>query len=372
MRSVLFCNEMLGLGHLGLSLALSAELAAKDGDTVLIATGSPGFAGLRVPDRVDLVKLPTAPVGTASGWSATDRRPTAGLGVPAADVAALRARLSLAAVETFRPDVVVSDYKPLGRDEDLRPALEHLRARGGCITALGLWDSDDDAERLRATWTPAHAADVAALYDLALVYGPPAGDDVRIAALRDAGVRVEVTGFVGAPPAPAPSPDLGTGYLLATAGGGVDGADLLAAVLDCDLPLPVVVVAGPMMGAGEVARLRALAEGRDARVLVSHPDLPALLAGARAVVAMAGYCTTAEILASGTPALLVPRAFPRAEQLNRARRLAAEDRVAMLHPDALASLPAAVAALLERPARPPATLSGAAEAAAILRVGCRG
>ncbi len=374
MRSVLFCNEMLGMGHIGLALAL-AEALADDGSTALVVTGSPGFAGLRIPERVDILKLPTAPVGADSSWSATDRRPAAGLAVPPADVAALRRELSLAAVTGMRPDVVFVDYKPLGREDDLRPTLEHLRERGDCVTALGMWEVDDAPERLRGTWTPALAKDVAAHYDLALVYGRPAADDVRIAALEEAGVPVHVTGVIGAPPAAGPSPDLGEGYLLATAGGGVDGVELFEALLACDLPLPAVFVTGPLMDEREIARLRARAEGRDVRVFASRPDMPALLAGARAVVAMAGYCTVAEILASGTPALLVPRAFPREEQLNRARRLAAEDRVAMLHPDDLDSLGAALGALLERPARPPAALPGAAEAAAILRhasVGCRG
>ncbi len=93
-----------------------------------------------------------------------------------------------------------------------------------------------------------------------------------------------------------------------------------------------------------------------------------VLAGARAVVAMAGYCTAAEILASGKPALLVPRTFPREEQLNRARLLAEAGRMQMLdpgrlHPDTLA---AALASLLEQPPRPPERLGGADEAASIL------
>jgi predicted glycosyltransferase len=86
------------------------------------------------------------------------------------------------------------------------------------------------------------------------------------------------------------------------------------------------------------------------------------------VVAMAGYCTAAEILASGKPALLVPRAFPREEQLNRARLLSEAGRLQMLDPDELgpATLAAALASLLEQPARSPQQLTGADEAARIL------
>ena len=43
---------------------------------------------------------------------------------------------------------VCVDYKPLGRKEDLRPALERLRADGDCTVALGLWETDDAAETI--------------------------------------------------------------------------------------------------------------------------------------------------------------------------------------------------------------------------------
>jgi predicted glycosyltransferase len=86
------------------------------------------------------------------------------------------------------------------------------------------------------------------------------------------------------------------------------------------------------------------------------------------VVAMAGYCTVAEILASGTPALLVPRTFPRREQLNRAARLAAAGRVSMLTPDELdaARVRRALDGLLDRDPFPVEPLLGAQDAAAIL------
>ena len=50
MRSILFCNEMLGLGHLRLSLVLAQALVAQDDRaTALVVTGSPAFGGLRIP-----------------------------------------------------------------------------------------------------------------------------------------------------------------------------------------------------------------------------------------------------------------------------------------------------------------------------------
>jgi predicted glycosyltransferase len=373
MRSVLFCNEMLGLGHLRLSLVLAQALVADDDRaTALVVTASPAFGGLQPPPRVDVLKLPTAPVGPDSAWSRTALRPTAGLALDGSTVGALRADISLAAVEHVRPDVVVVDYLPLGRAGDLEPALRRVRARGKCTVALGLWDADDAPERLRRQWTPELRRAVAELYDLALVYGPSAPDDVRVERLRASGVPVHNTRRVGAAPAEDGPSDLGHGYLLATTGGGADGFPLLdtllAAIRTRPLGIPTVLVTGPLMAARDVGRLRETAVGLDVRVHAFRADMDAVLAGARAVVAMAGYCTVAEVLASGKPALLVPRAFPREEQLNRARRLAANGRVSMLTPDEAdaASLRRALDGLLAREPVPAEAPLGAQDAAGIL------
>ncbi|MET0927228.1 MAG: glycosyltransferase, partial [Solirubrobacterales bacterium] len=125
----------------------------------------------------------------------------------------------------------------------------------------------------------------------------------------------------------------------------------------------------PFMASGEVARLREAANGVDVRIHEFRADMAAVLGGARAIVSMAGYCTVAEVLATGKPALLVPRAFPRQEQLNRATRLADAGRVAILTPDDLgpASMGRALDELLAREASAAEPALGADDAAALLR-----
>jgi predicted glycosyltransferase len=383
-RSILFCNEMLGLGHLRLSLALATALV--DGgdapaprveraaaDAALVVTGSPALNGAQRVAGVDVLKLPTLPVGAHSSWSATSLQPPSGLGIGEAAVGRLRAGLCLAAVRELRPHVTVVDYRPFGRGGDLRPALEWLRGNGPCTIALGLWDVDDSPSRLRRDWTVEHAQEVSQIYDLALVYGNPPPGDVRVQALRTAGLPVHETGLVAAPAVGTPADDLGEGYLLAMAGGGVDGFTMLWVLLEAirgrPLAVRTVVVAGPMMAAAQVEELRCAADGLDVLVEHSRPDMGAVLRGARAVVAMAGYCTVAEVLGSGAPALLVPRAFPREEQLNRARRWAASGRVEMCHPDEWdpAACSHAIERLLHRSSSPGLPLTGATDAARILR-----
>jgi predicted glycosyltransferase len=378
-RAVLFCNEMLGLGHLRLSLALAGAVVASDaGSTALVVTGSPASGGFVLPEGVDVVKLPTAPVDAQSRWRATPLRPPAGLALDAAHVHALRAELGSTAVRELRPDVAIVDYRPLGRSGELVPALRWLRDHGGCTTALGLWDVDDDPERVDHDWGEPLLRSVRELYDIALVYGSPPPDDLRVARLRAAGVPVRSTGLVALAPAEHGPADLDPGYLLVTAGGGVDGYGLLAQVLAAlrlePLGRPALMVTGPLMPAAQVAALQRAGAGLDVRIETFRPDMDAVMWGARAIVSMAGYNTVAEVISSGKPALFAPRTFPREEQLNRARRWAAWGRGGMLTAEGLepGALRRAVGLLLEQAPVPPQAPTGAADAVEILGEMSRG
>jgi predicted glycosyltransferase len=370
-RAVIFCNEMLGLGHLRRALVLASELADVDADgTALVVTGSHALGVMRIPPRVDVLKLPTAAVTGESRWSVSGLHPPTTLSMTPAAIHELRAQVSLAVVREFRPDVALVDYAPLGRERDLRQALQWLRAESHATVALGLWEVADGPDQLR--WAPQLIADVKALYDLVMIYGEPTVDDVRVERLRAAGVPLATTKMIGPAPAAAPPSDLRPGYLLVMAGGGVDGYALLDTAIEAGrlrpLPMSTVLVTGPMMDQAQVAALRKVAIGLDVQVHRLRTDMDAVIAGARATVSMAGYSTVAEVVASGKPALLVPRAFPRDEQLRRARRLAAAGLVELLEPDALdpATLRDAFDRLLERPARAPQRSPGAATVVSLL------
>jgi predicted glycosyltransferase len=159
-----------------------------------------------------------------------------------------------------------------------------------------------------------------------------------------------------------------------TVGGGADGFGVVSAFLRAarlaPLPCPAVVVTGPLMPAADVAAARRLAAGLDVRVFELRTDMEAVVAGARAVVAMAGYNTVSELLRARKPALLVPRVRPSREQLIRAQALADGGRAALLHPDELTPrrLRDALDALLARGEQPGelADGDGAARAAALL------
>ena len=111
-------------------------------------------------------------------------------------------------------------------------------------------------------------------------------------------------------------------YVLTTAGGGSDGGPLVEAAAGARVPggHDHIVVAGPQLDEDRFVRAQALA-GPSTTVVRSCPGLAHRIREAAAVVAMGGYNTVCEILATSTPALIVPREKPRLEQAIRARAL---------------------------------------------------
>jgi predicted glycosyltransferase len=347
-RFLLFSNEVVGLGHLRRTIAITARLSQVDpASTSLIATGSPVQALFDLPPRVEAVTLPTLTRG-ADGAHRSRR-----LVLGAAEMARLRGGIARAAAIAFEPNCAVVDRFPLGLDGELAPALEALRA-AGCKLVLGLRDIEDDPAHVRRTWGPDLRQAIQHLYDLVLVYGPraPALDALDCLDWDADSLPVPVVhvGYVGTGANGAQPEGLPDDYVLATVGGGYDGFAVLATFVEAvrlePLPVPAVVVTGPLMPQAEVARLEELARGLGVRVWRFRPHLEGLIARARAVVCMAGYNTVAEVMRARRPALLVPRVHPVSEQLLRANELERGGLQDVLHPRDLA--PATMRAALDR------------------------
>jgi predicted glycosyltransferase len=162
-------------------------------------------------------------------------------------------------------------------------------------------------------------------------------------------------------------------FLLATVGGGGDGRPVLEAFLGAIEGLadwPAVVVTGEFMSPADREALTRAAAGNRRVVLREHlADLPSVMAAAELVVAMGGYNTSAEILATGARAVLVPRSWRSgehgsrgktgvdAEQLVRAAGLTRLGAVDMVDPNELS--PATLRAAIERAlARPRSAAAG--------------
>jgi predicted glycosyltransferase len=355
------------LGHLRRTFALARAVSEHDPrSTCLILSGSPVAPSYALPDRVETVKLPSLAKEEDGAYHSLR------LDIPLEDAQNLRGQMALAAARAFEPDVLVVDKTPLGLRGELTPTLDHL-ADTRCRLVLGLRDIDDSPDNVRRDWRGRRLRQlIRRYYDAILVYGPESSPDaLDILEWNDLGMPIHHVGYVGQPVPTEVPQDMPSEYLLVTPGGGADGLRVLVTVADALRQSPIamstVMVTGPLMGRGEVEQLLSRTQGLDIRVEDFRTDMAAVIAAARAVVAMAGYNTVAELMMARKPALLIPRVRPREEQLVRASALAEAGLCAMLHPDRLS--PTAMREALdrlferERPQVPVGEHDGAARAA---------
>lgn len=326
-RVFLYSHDTYGLGHLRRNLAIAEHLLGRPcGFSVRLLTGSPVIGSWTLPDRLDVTALP--PV-IKTGVETYAPRNSA---LPFTLVKAYREALIFKTVIDEEPDVFLVDHAPAGMNAELLSTLAFIRKEmPGTQVILGLRDILDSPETVRRIWAEQgiHAL-LEQLYDRVLVYGSREIMDVVEgygipASIAD---KLDYCGYIARPPKPAEVRDEDVPLILVTAGGGEDGYFLMDAYLKALGTLPpgstrTLIVTGPLMSEAQRTALEAhAAADRQIEIVASTTDLPALLAQADLVVAMGGYNTSVEIVTSGKPAILVPRAAPRAEQRMRAAMLA--------------------------------------------------
>jgi predicted glycosyltransferase len=335
-RIALYGHDTVGLGHLRRNLTLARTLAEPPVDAdVLVVAGAPEAAVFPRPEGVDVVTLPSVGKDASGGYV------SGGLGIPLDEVVAIRAAVLRAALGSFAPDLLVVDKVALGLGGELAPALRRVRSRFGTRTVLGLRDVLDDPRAARTEWRRLRTTEaLREHYDEVWVYGDPAVHDLTDACHVPPGLRAVVhhVGYLAdgrtGTPVPPPGPAPGTPYVVGLVGGGQDGCRLATALTGAAgrTGVPhVVLVAGPYFPAAALTTVQRSA-GPDLTVVPFATEPERWLAGAEAVVSMGGYNTVTEVLATSTPALLVPRTTPRLEQWVRAERLAALGLLDVLHP----------------------------------------
>jgi predicted glycosyltransferase len=331
-RILTYSHDGVGLGHLRRNLRLINAVLPKVPDaSVLMVTGSAASSSFQHPAHVDNLKLPSL------SKVANDHYVSHQLGLDRAAVSRLRSSLLVAAVVGYEPDLVLIDFYPLGVQGELTSALRILRERSPTTPiVLGWRDILDSPEQVRREWVDTGQIDaIGDLYDRVLLYGCQEIYDpiVEYGLPATVAERMCFTGYLLDPslrPSPAerrPTRNRKRGpAVVCTLGGGEDGQTLAWGFLAAMEHLRPkgwtgILVTGPLMAPGDRAALGQAAEQQGVTCRTFVPELPALVAGADVVVAMAGYNTVCEVLAAGTPAVLVPRVDPRQEQLLRANVL---------------------------------------------------
>ncbi len=284
---------------------------------------------------------------------------------------AQRTALLLETLETTAPDVFLVELFPFGRKRfafELVPALERFaamkrtRGHGAALCSVRdiLVEKSDQAkfERRALGW-------LNEFFDGVLVHADP-----RLVRFEETFARMEAivpeivyTGYVTEPPPLAeeveslraslgltPVAEGGAPLVVASAGGGAVGGDVVAAAVEAcallETPHQCRAFAGPFATDETMARLARLTrESPHVHVARFTDCFPTHLAVAQLSVSMAGYNTTMALLAAGTYGLVHPFDQNR-EQRMRATRLVERGAVGMLeredlHPPRLAARMAA-------------------------------
>lgn len=314
-RFLFFAHDGLGLGHVRRNLTLAKAVTDLDqAASVLVVTNAEEVESLGVPPRVGVLKLPSMSAEESDAGRL--------------DLRVLRERVLAATAETFRPDVVLVDRHPFGARGELGPALEIARA-AGARAALGLLDVLDERSAVDVD-SRGMLGRISERFERVLVYGQP---DV-LDPVHDQGFRDDVAaltsycGYVVSPALREPRSESPASrprrpHVLATAGGGNDGFELLATFVDAASTAEwrATVVAGPECPPENADWLRILAAEHGVAFRGFVPGLLSEFASLDTLVCPGGYNTLAEAAAARVPAVCVPR--DDREQLARARAFAA-------------------------------------------------
>lgn len=340
-RLLIYSHDSFGLGHLRRCHAIAHDLVDRFAElSVLILSGSPIIGSFEFKPRVDFVRIPGVIKLRDGQYTSLN------LDLTIEKTLELRSSIIEQTARVFAPDVFLVDKEPLGLRGEVQSALRLLRTQGACCI-LGLRDVMDDPASLTEEWLrkgvfPA----LEALYDEILVYGLPEMLDplAEVPGMSAVADKVRFTGYIrrssdaGGVAKPVPTlPD--RPFVLVTAGGGGDGANLIDWVIsayeeDPSIPFGALILFGPFMHLDDrtrfLERVNNLSQV-EATTFDTHIEM--LYEQAIAVVAMGGYNTFCEILSFGKPSLIVPRTQPRLEQLLRAQRAERLGLVTMLPDD---------------------------------------
>lgn len=377
MRIAVYCQHVLGMGHLFRTLEI---VAALDGHERLLIVGGPDVPAA-VPRGVRLLRLP--PLAMDADLRALT------LDGPALDAAkAARKALLLDALAEFAPDVFFVELYPFGRkafEFELLPAIDAVRERGGkvvCGVRDILVEKKDQAAYEARVLGRLHR-----YFDAVCVHGDPTLFPLSATFSRvgDIALPVAHTGYVAparATPQEAAAVRAALGVaegrrlVVVSAGGGKVGSELPAAVLAACrehgqlAQAALRLFSGPFCDEDAFAALvQAATDLPDARVARFTPSFPAVLAASDLSVSLAGYNTVMGLLAARCRALVMPFDQNREQRL-RAERLAALGLIGVLEPSQLAPpllAPRLAAALAAPPPQPGRIdLDGAAKAAQFL------
>ncbi len=344
-RLLFYSHGTMGLGHLRRTLLICEGLRANFQNlSSLIVTGSAMAHGFRMSPGIDYVKLPS--VTKLDNEQYTSRS----LALEFEEIRNMREQILLQTTLNYKPDFFFVDNVPLGMRGEARKALAYVKDYlPHTPVFLILRDILDSSGSIVSHWQKSnifeaidHFYDRIFICGLPVIFNPVAEYQFPESVVR----KTSFGGYIARPfneeavrcarQQFCPNREK---LIVVTVGGGSDGADVVENFLSAlprvcrELPVASAVLLGPEMDPEIARRLKSGSpDGCPITFIDFHEDALAYLAAADLVVSMAGYNTISEILYLHKKAIVIPRIWPRTEQLIRSRRLQELGLLKMIHP----------------------------------------
>lgn len=355
-RVLIYCQHVLGMGHLIRTMAIARALEQFE---VVFVNGGEALAGIEIPPWVRLVNLP--PLSSDAEFR---NLKSDGSDEPIEQIQQARKNRLLQLFEDVRPSALIIELFPFGRKRfafELLPLLAHIRLDAGptkvvCSLRDILVTKPDQIR---------HEEWVISLmnrhFDLLLIHSDPTFQilDETFSRCHDLRCDIQYTGFVAQEPDrisalsasdQAPAPIDGIPLILASVGGGRVGYELLVSAAQASTllirtrPHRMLMFTGPYMPNDQCDELHHLTRvSPHIEVRRFSPSFQALMKQAALSISMAGYNTCMNLLTTGTSGLVLPFTGHRNdEQTIRAQKLERHGWLTMLepndlHPDRLAA-----------------------------------
>jgi predicted glycosyltransferase len=350
LRIAIYYQDGFGLGHMQRTASIAWEIyRLRPEASILTFSDSQLGQFFPISPHHDYVKLPSISKDKPGNWRATHLR----MSFP--EILKLRQELIRNVLLNYQPNIFLVDHMPHGAMGELLPALEAVESAGiPTQSVLGLRDILDSPEVTTNRWQVEGAYDaIERFYARILVFGMQEVYDVAEQYQLPESVvkKVFYCGYVAnldhdrnghnirARYLAGRSDD--TRFVVVMAGGGADGYSMMSTLIEAlpkileEQPCVMAIITGPFMPVELIADLERRAGRLPIQMLEAVTDSTSYISAADLVIAMAGYNTSVEILRNKTPAILIPRTGPSAEQRTRAKLFSAKRWVDMIDPDEL-------------------------------------
>jgi len=319
LKYFLYSHDTFGLGHIRRNLKIAKHLAQR-GHQVLIGCSSPYSFKYDLPAGVSLLKIPGFEKNKIGNYVPREKSWTKD------QLTSFRSKKFAEAITDFAPDTLLVDKEPAGINGELLESFDTIRRIfPDCRIVCGMRDILDSPIVIRSEWAKKNTVDVLSkYYDQIIVYADARMVDfskeynlpkILDSKLTYSNYLLDFNQKIGCKPFDYD--------VLGTFGGGGDGESYAKSFLSWaqNTNLKVYYLGGPHLSSDLISLATKIKNKNAQFEWSSFSNFPEdLFLRSEKVITMGGYNTLCELIGMGHKPIVLPRQFPRMEQMVRAQK----------------------------------------------------